>query len=377
MGMVLTEEQQMLQDAAAAFTTDKAPVSKFRALRNESTAHDPDLWKEMAQLGWTGVHVQEEFGGSALGFQGLGVILEQTGRTLTPSPLLSTVAIGASALEIGGSDAQKAEHLPKIVDGSRLFALAIEEGPHHRPEQVALKADKSGTEFVLSGAKTFVIDAPIADVFIVSARTSGGTGDEAGISLFLVEKGAAGVSVTPTTMVDNRAAGTLTLDNVSVSADQLLGSDGQGFALLDQILDRARIALASEMLGSAQAAFDMTLAYLKERTQFGQLIGSFQSLQHRAAQMFSELELTRSAVTEALSAVDEGGNSVHVLASLAKARANDTLHLCAREGVQMHGGIGMTDEHDIGFYLKRAAVAETAFGDSRFHRDRYARLLGF
>ena len=377
MGMVLSEEQEMLRDSAEGFARDRTPVSKFRSLRNSGNTHDADLWNEMVELGWTGVDVEESYGGSALGFQGLGLILENLGGSLAVSPLLSTAAIGGSAVSMGGSDAQKSAWLPKIVDGSALFALAVDEGPHHAPNKVSTRAEKSVDGYILHGEKTFVLDAPIADVLVVSARTNGGPSDKGGITLFLVEKSASGVSVEESKLLDHRAAGMVSLSGVTVSAEGILGPVDGGFDLLDQILDRARIAQAAEMLGAAQACFDTTLAYLKERTQFGQVIGSFQSLQHRAAEMFAELELTRSVVMEALSAVDEGGNQVHILASLAKARANDTLHLVSREGVQMHGGIGMTDEHDIGFYLKRSATTERAFGDAVYHRNRYAELVGF
>ncbi len=380
MGMVLTEEQQMLRDSAADFIAGRAPVSSLRSLRDtqDATGFSKDLWKEMAEMGWAGVHIPEEHGGLGFGFQGLGVVMEQAGRTLAASPLLSTVALGATAIMQGGSDAQKAAILPKIASGDLLLALAIDEGNHHEPNMVRTQAKSAGGGYTLSGSKRLVVDGHVADHLIVSARTAGTAGDVTGVTLFLVDAKAPGVTVKRTMMVDNRNAATVDFKDVSVGADAVLGTTGEGFALLDRVLDYGRVALASEMLGSAQAAFDITLDYLKQRTQFGVLIGQFQSLQHRAAIMFAELELLRATVLEAQTVLDEAQQGrMGTMASMAKTRANDTFHLVAREAVQMHGGIGMTDAHDIGFYLKRSAVAETLLGDSRFHRGRYATLSGY
>ncbi len=379
MGMVLTEEQTMLRDAAQEFIAAKAPVSEFRALRDraDATGFSKPLWQEMAAMGWAGVHIPDEHGGLGFGFQGLGLVMEEAGKTLTASPLLATVALGATALMHGGTDRQKADLLPRIASGEHLLALAIDEGPHHAPHHVTLRAAASGGGFKLNGTKRLVVDGHVADTLIVSARTAKTDADLMGITLFLVDPSAPGVTVRRTSMVDNRNAAIVEFKNVAVSADAVLGREDQGFVLLDRVLDHGRIAMAAEMLGSAQAAFTITLDYLKQRTQFGQPIGQFQALQHRAAKMFSELELLRSTVLEALTAIDRQSNSVPLLASLTKARANDTLHLVAREAIQMHGGIGMTDDHDIGFFLKRSAVTEQLFGDSKYHRGRYATLSGF
>ncbi len=379
MGMVLTEEQAMLRESAHDFIASKAPISELRRLRDsaDATGFSRDLWSEMAGMGWAGVHIPEDFGGLGFDFQGLGLILEETGRTLTASPLLTTVALGATALLLGGNDTQKKALLPDIAQGKTLVALAVDEGNHHAPHHVSARAESTGTGYLLSGRKTLVADAHTADYLIVSARTGGNDTEPDGITLFLIDAKTPGVTVKRTTMVDSRNAGTVDFQTVQLGKDAVLGTAGQGFALLDAVLDRARIALAAEMMGSAQAAFDITLDYLKQRTQFGQTIGQFQALQHRAAIMFAELELLRSVVLEALSAVDKNADTLPLLASLAKARANDTFHLVAREAVQMHGGIGMTDEYDIGFYLKRCAVTEQLFGDSRYHRGRYATLSGY
>lgn len=374
----LNEEQQMLKDAAKSFIQEQSPVTRFRKMRDAgATGFDEALWKEMVDMGWTGILVPEEYGGSGLGYLGLGVVLEECGRTLAPSPLLSTALVGASALMLGGNESQKQAYLPKIVDGSEIFALAVDEGPHHNPLNTALKATKAGAGYKLSGKKSYVSEGHLATTLIVAARTSGKAGEAAGITLFLVPAKAKGVERLTLKTVDSRGAADITFKDVEVGADAVLGGADQGGGLLDQILDRARIGLSAEMLGQANAAFEQTNDYLKTRVQFGQPIGAFQALQHRAAKMFTDLELTRSCVIAGLDALDENRNDVAELASVAKARAADTLHLVSCEMVQMHGGIGMTDAHDAGLYMKRARVVEAMYGGASFHRDRFATLNGF
>jgi alkylation response protein AidB-like acyl-CoA dehydrogenase len=341
--------------------------------------NDPDgfsrsLWREMAELGWTGFLVPEDHGGTEFGVLGLAQVMEAAGRTLAASALVSTALVGASLLSMAGSDDQKSEHLPPLVAGERLFALALEEGSRHQPYRIATKAEKQGDGYRLSGKKVFVLDGHIADVLIVAARTSGGRDERDGITLFLVPSDAPGVSRLRTIMIDSRNAAQIRFDNVSA---EVLGRVGGASDVLDRVLDRARACLAAEMLGSAAEAFERTVQYLKDRKQFGVVIGSFQALKHRAAQMFCEVEVTRSAVVAACSAMDENANDAAALAVLAKGKANDALDLCGNEGVQMHGGIGMTDEHEIGFFMKRARVARATFGDTAFCRDRYATLLGY
>jgi alkylation response protein AidB-like acyl-CoA dehydrogenase len=275
---------------------------------------------------------------------------------------------------LGGSDAQKSQWLPKVSAGETVTALAVDETAHHAPLKTSLKAVKSGAGYTLSGEKRFVADGHVADLFIVAARTNGKAGDAKGLTLFVVKADAKGLERRELVTVDSRGAADLSFKEVS--AEPLGPIDG-GASLLDQILDRGRIGLAAEMLGQAQQAFEMTSDYLKTRKQFGQVIGGFQALQHRAAKMFTELELTRSCVLAALDALDKGADTVREYASLAKARAGETLHLVSNETVQMFGGIGMTDEHDAGLYLKRARVAEGLYGGAGFHRDRYAKELGF
>ena len=377
MPFVLTEEQQMLRDSAKAYAAEKLPVSQLRALRKDGKAYDAGSWKEMAELGFAGVIVPEEFGGSGFGHVGLGQVLEAQGRTLAASPLLSTAMIGASALMLGGTQAQKDAWLAKIAGGDAIIALAADERPHHDPAHVKLSAKKSGAGYTLSGEKRYVVDGAEADLLIVASRTSGDAGDETGITLFFVPANTKGVARTSLKTLDVHAAANISFAGVEVGADAVLGAVDGGYGLLVQILDRARIGVAAEMLGASDAAFEMTADYLKVRKQFGQLIGSFQSLQHRAAIMFTELELTRSCVAAALDALDRNANNIPELASLAKARAGETLHLVSNETVQMHGGIGMTDVHDSGLYMKRARVLEGLYGGESFHRDRYARLGGY
>ncbi|AYV49193.1 acyl-CoA dehydrogenase [Caulobacter flavus] len=375
---VLTEEQTMLRDAAKAWSQESAPVSALRRLRNEGSKQtfDPAAWSEMGQMGWAGVVVPEAYEGSGFGYLGLGLILEETGKTLAASPLLSTALIAASALELGGSDAQKAAWLPKIATGEAVATLAIDEHAHHNPARIALTATTSGEGWALNGTKTFVLDGEAADLLIVAARTGGQSGDTDGITLFLVPGDAPGVTRTHLSLADSRGAARIAFDGVTVGADAVLGETDKGWAILEPVLDRAYAGLAAEMLGTASAAFEITLDYLKTRTQFGQVIGTFQALQHRAAKWFTDLETTRSCVEAALEALDAGADA-RALSSLAKAKASEVLHLASNEMVQMHGGIGMTDEHDSGLYMKRARVAEALFGGASFHRDRYARLMGF
>ncbi len=363
---VLTEEQSMLRDAAKSWVQEKSPVTAFRKMRDSGAelGYDVAAWNEMAEMGWAGVIIPEEYGGSDFGYLSLGLVLEETGRTLTASPLLASALGGASAIILGGSDAQKSAWLPKIAEGSAIVTLAVDEGPRHAPDKVSAKVEGGK----LSGKKTFVLEGMAADVFVVSA-VSGGA-----IELYLVAADAAGVSRQKLSLADSRGAANVTFDNVAVSdADKLTG----GAALLEKTLDRARAGIAAEMLGAATQAFEITLDYLKTRVQFGQVIGSFQALQHRAAKMFTELELSRSAVEAALTAIDNDSPEVPELVSLSKAKMGDTFHLVSNEMVQMHGGIGMTDAHDAGFYLKRARAAEAAFGNQAFHRDRYARIQGY
>jgi len=376
MALLLNEEQQFLKDTAKEFLQKNASINHFRELRDskDEIGYSKDLWKEMAELGWAGILVSEEYGGSEFGMMGLGGILEETGRTLAPSPLFSTGLVGVSFLELARTENQKQEYLPQIVSGDLTTAFALEEGPRHSPTNISTTAKKEGDGFVLNGQKTFVLDGHTADLIIVAARTEGEINDSSGVTLFLLDKSAEGLKISRTKMVDSRNSSEISLSNIKVDGNQILGEINTGSQLIEEVLDRAQIGLASEMVGSALEAFERTLEYLKERKQFGSVIGSFQALQHRAAIMFTELELAKSAVVGALNAIDENSNDRSRFASLAKFKAGETLHLVSNEAVQMHGGVGVTDEFDIGFFLKRSRVVEQIFGSSDYHIDRYATL---
>ena len=381
MPMILNEEQNMLKDSAKDFCSNSAPIDQLRKLRDEENpdGFDRDTWKSMVELGWAGIPWPEEHGGLAFGYKGLGVVTEETGRTLTASPLFATVWTGGTLINLGGSDAQKSELLPLVAGGQLLLALALEESHRHNPYGVATTASANDDGFELSGEKTFVLDGNVADKLIVAARTSGNAGERDGLTLFLVDRGASGVTVTPTKMADSRNAANISLNNVQVDAAAVIGELDKGADVLDPTLDISRIGIAAEMLGSTQECFERTIQYLKEREQFGVPIGSFQALKHRAADMFCEVELSKSCVLEALTALDENRSAADIakLASLTKAKVGETFNLVSREGIQMHGGIGMTDEFDIGFFIKRAAVTEQTFGDVNFHRNRYGELEGY
>src|SRR6201997_2718043 len=379
MALVLNEEQSMLRDSARGLISDKAPVSHLRQLRDskDATAFSRELWRSFAEMGFSGLLVPDEFGGSGLGCVEAGVVMEEIGRTLMPSPFLATAVLAVSALSRGGSAAQKSEHLPKIADGSLLAALAIDEGAKHRPLQTKLQATRSGNGFKLSGDKAFVVDGHTADLLIVAARTAGSAGDKNGLTLFLVDPKAKGLAIERTAMVDSHNAARIVFDNVEVNADSVLGEVDQGFGLLEGVLNIGRGAVASEMVGLSDEVFGRTVSYLKERKQFGKAIGEFQALQHRAAQLYIDIEITRAAVLKALQALDADATNAATAVAVAKARAGTTATRAVQEGVQMHGGMGMTDQFDIGFFMKRARVCEELFGDANFHADQLARSRGY
>ena len=379
MALVLTEEQSMLRDSARGLISDKAPVSHLRQLRDakDATGFSRELWKTFAEMGFTGLLVPEDFGGSGLGCVEAGVVMEEIGRTLMPSPFLSTAVLAASALSRGGSAAQKAEHLPKISAGSLIAALAIDEGAKHRPLQTRLQAVRSGNGFKLNGAKAFVVDGHVADLLIVAARTAGAAGEREGVTLFLVDPKTKGIATERTAMVDSHNAARIDFDNVEVNADDVLGEVDQGFALLEGVLNIGRGAVASEMVGLSEEVFARTVSYLKERKQFGKPIGEFQALQHRAAQLYIDIEITRAAVLKAQQALDGDFENAAAAVAVAKARAGSTATRAVQEGVQMHGGMGMTDQFDIGFFMKRARTCEELFGDANFHADQLARRKSY
>ena len=380
MALVLTEDQELLAQTARDFVRTNSPISRLRALRDaqDSVGFSRDVWQEMAQLGWAGILIPEEYGGAGMGLADLAVVLEAVGRNLAPEPFLSTVLLGGQLLAHVGSSEQKQTWLPGIATGEKILALAYQEArSRYDLNRVSTQATAEGDAWRLSGEKIQVLDGQSADALIVSARTAGEDSDQDGITLFLLAPDTPGVAIIPQTRVDDRAAALVNLDGVKISAESVVGTVGHGFETLSHIVDLATVGLCAEMLGGMSQIFDDTLAYLKTREQFGVVIGSFQALKHRAAKVFMEIELCRSAVMAAANAADVGESDLALLVSLAKARCSDAFILATNEGVQMHGGIGMTDEHDVGLYMKRARAAEMTFGDAAWHRDRWARLRGY
>jgi alkylation response protein AidB-like acyl-CoA dehydrogenase len=373
MSLAFTEEQKQIKETAQRFFTENAPVEALRQLRDrkDATGYSSELWQQMAELGFAGINVPEEYDGLGMSFKDLGAICEEAGHTLAVSPLFATSVLCASLLANAGSEEQKKQYLPAIAAGECSAALALDEGNHHNPDSISCAAEKTAAGYQLNGDKVFVLDGHSADILIVVAQCEGQP------AYFLIPADTEGVTITRTQMLDNRNAARINLSNVSVDESALL--PGSSSDALQETLDKGRICLAAEMLGGAQEAFNRTVEYLKEREQFGVKIATFQALRHRAAIIFSELELTRSCVMAALDGLDSGatGAELAALASLAKASANDCYELSCKEAVQMHGGIGVTDELEIGFFLKRSRVAIHTLGDSAFHRDRYADLQGF
>jgi alkylation response protein AidB-like acyl-CoA dehydrogenase len=373
----LSDEQQLFADSARRFLQARAPVAALRKLRDgrDAQGFDRELWAELAGMGWAGVLVPERHGGVGFGYAGAGLAAEEAGRTLTPLPLLSTAVLGVTALLAGASEERQSELLPAIAGGEILMALAVDERARHAPHDIATRAVPSAGGFRLAGRKTFVLDGHVADWLIVPARLAEDAAEPDALRLFLVKRGAPGVTLERTIMVDSRNAAELRLDDVEVPGRDAFTAGGA--VLLDRILDAGRAVLAAELVGIAAEALDRTLEYLRQREQFGRKVGEFQALQHRAAQVYCDIELARSATAAALRALDAGADDTPLLVSVAKAKAGEAARLATNEALQMHGGIGMTDESDIGFFMKRARAAAETFGDFAFHGDRVARFYGF
>jgi alkylation response protein AidB-like acyl-CoA dehydrogenase len=326
------------------------------------------LWLEFGKLGFTGILIDEEHGGLGLGQVEAGIVLEEIGRNLTPSPFLISAVGFVEALK--GSH-MRSRWLPGILEGRTVAALALDEGPKHRPHAIALDARRSGNGFSLAGSKQFVVQGASADVILVAARTSEGP------TLFLAEKGVPGLSIEGVRLADSSIAARIVFDDVEVDGDAVLGAVGGGEEILGRVLAAARTGAAAEMVGLASASLDLTVDYLKQRRQFGRLIGEFQALQFRAAHLFGEIEIARSAVLKAQQLLDENSSEAVAMVSVAKAKAGSASRLAVQEAVQMHGGIGMTDEHDIGLYMKRQRVLDEMFGDSDFHAGLLAGHMGY
>ena len=371
-----TDDEVMLRDAARGFLDANAPVAALRANRDAGRPHDPALWREMAQMGWAGVLVPESAGGADMGHRAAGILAQEMGVTLAASPYLSSAVIAATALR-HAAGARARDALAEIAAGDMTYALAVDEGPKHAPERTALRAERSGNAYRLSGAKTFVADGATADRVLVLARTGGTPGEAAGLSLFDIDATRAGLTRAPLDTVDARDHARLDFDGVEATGDDLLGEADDAMRLLRPALEAGQAALAAELAGLSGGISAMTLGYLKERRQFDRPVGSFQALQHRAAHLWAEIEVTASAIANAGRVLDETPDDATLAVSLAKARATRTADLAVREGIQMHGGIGMTDDHDAGFYIKRARVGAEWLGDYGYHAARVAAARGF
>ncbi|WP_204318698.1 acyl-CoA dehydrogenase family protein [Pseudooceanicola aestuarii] len=370
--LLLTEDETMLRDAARGFLDEASPVSALRANRDAGRPHDPGLWREMAQMGWTGVLVPEAQGGSDMGHRAAGILSGEMGQTLAAAPFISTAVIAATALRQAAGD-----RLADIAGGAVTYALAVDEGPKHAPARSTMKAERAGNGFRLSGRKCFVADGGSADRLLVLARTAGTPGEDAGLTLFDIDAARAGLERHRRDTVDSRDHADIDFDGVQATGEDVVGEVDGGLSALARALDAGRAALSAELAGLSAGAFAMTTGYLKERKQFGRTIGSFQALQHRAAHLWSEIEVTASAIANAGRVLDEAPDAAELAVSVAKARATATAKLAVSEGVQMHGGIGMTDEFDMGFFMKRARVGAEWLGDYGFHAARVAAARGF
>ncbi len=375
--MTLTDDQRMLQDVVRPFMAEEGAIkAQLRHWRDigckDGFGHA--LWKQLGELGLTGMLVPDSAGGAGLGQVEANLVLEEIGRNLTPSPFLTTSVAAVRALE-GSAHAER--WFTGIVAGETVVALAIDEGKAHDPAGTALEAKRQGNGFLLNGAKQFVVHGASADLLLVAARTGGAAGETKGVTLFAVPHDTEGVAVEHVALADSSKAARLTLSNVAVDADAIVGEVDDGWAPLSRGLNAARAGAASELVGIATGASEMTFDYLKQRKQFGRLIGEFQALQHRAAHLYGEIEIARATALKAAQLLDAGDPRAELMTAVAKAKAGKVARLAVQEGVQMHGGIGMTDEHDIGLYMKRQAVLDELFGGPRFHAGEVARLSGY
>lgn len=375
--MTASIDHDFLRETVRDFLSKEVGIGDLRALRDERSGFDRDLWTQIVALGWPGIPFPEAMGGQGLGYSALGTVLTELGRGLTPTPFLSSVVLAGHAVQMGGSPALQEAIVPEVVQGRKLLAFAHQEGPVFRPYDVRVSAEPTEAGYVVRGSKTFVLDAHVADSVVLVVRTSGAPGEREGLTLLLVDIDSCGVRVVPGLLLDSRVAAAVEFADVEVGRDRVLGELDRAAEILDPTLVRGTAALAAEMLGGIEECFDRTLAYLRERNQFGVPIGSFQALQHRAADWCCEVELTRAIVEDALALVDDGDPSeANAIASAAKARTSEVFMRSASEAIQLFAGVGMTDAHDIGFFLKRARVAEQTLGDAAYHRTRFADLRG-
>ena len=374
MTLVINEEQNMLKSSAKELLDLKSPISLMRELRDDNyNQFDPDLWKEMVEMGWTALTVPEEYNGLNFGYVGLGQVIEEMGKKLTVSPMISTVLVSTTIVGLSKNEVLKSKLFDEIMSGKKLCTLAHEESSHHNPNIDLSIISNNNEKFILNGKKRFVIDGTISDYLIVSANSE----SNGSLELVIIDSKSKGITFNNKVHMDSKIYSDISFNNVEFSKDNFLSTENDGKKILKKVLDIACVGLAAEMLGNIQQAFDMTIQYLKEREQFGVKIGSFQALQHRSAIMFGEIELCKSIVLKALQAIDSGDKNLPELASLAKSKLGLTSKLVTNEAVQMHGGIGVTDDADIGFFLKRVRVSQRIFGDSNYHLDRVAKFNSY
>lgn len=374
MALIINEEQQMLKTSTKEFLDLKSPLSSFRDLRDNSyKTHDKELWMEIVEMGWAALTIPEKYNGLNFGYVGLGQVLEEMGRKLTLSPIISTVLMSSTLISLSKNEVLKVKLFQEIMNGSKLISVAHEEAIHHNSEILNSLLSKKGEGYVLNGKKNFVIDGSISDYLIVSSKDESWSNTV----LVLVDSKSDGISFNNKVHMDSRTYSDISFNNVKVEESHLLSQDNDGDFILGKTFDIASVGLSAEMLGSIQEAFEMTMTYLKEREQFGVKIGSFQALQHRSAIMFGEIELCKSIVLKSLQAIDSNDSNLPKLASLAKAKLGMTFKLVSNEAVQMHGGIGVTDDADVGFFLKRARVIQRTLGDSNYHLDRLAKMNNY
>ena len=374
MSLVINEEQNMLKSSAKELLDLKSPISLMRELRDDNyNQFDPDFWKEMVEMGWTALTVPEEYNGLNFGYVGLGQVIEEMGKKLTVSPMISTVLVSTTIVGLSKNEVLKSKLFDEIMSGKKLCTLAHEESTHHNPKIDLSIISNDNEKFILNGKKRFVIDATISDYLIISANSE----SNGSLELIIIDSKLKGITFNNKVHMDSKNYSDISFNNVEFSKDNFLSTENDGKKILRKTLDIACVGLAAEMLGNIQQAFDMTIQYLKEREQFGVKIGSFQALQHRSAIMFGEIELCKSIVLKALQAIDSGDENLPELASLAKSKLGLTSKLVTNEAVQMHGGIGVTDDADIGFFLKRVRVSQRIFGDSNYHLDRVAKFNSY
>tara|TARA_Y100000741_G_scaffold199705_1_gene151918 strand:- start:59 stop:1180 length:1122 start_codon:yes stop_codon:yes gene_type:complete len=370
MALIISEEQKMLKESAAELLKIKSPVNNLRNLRDQNyIPYDKSLWNEMVEMGWTALIIPEKFNGLNFGYVGLGQILEETGKTLCKSPLISSCLLSSSVINLCDNEFLKAREFPLIMNGKKTITLAIEENSYHKPYDFKTRAKLEGENYIINGLKTFVIDGSTSDEIILVSKV---TKNE--IGFFIIKRKQKGIEIKNNILLDSGTYSDIKFNDVIVPMENRVNIKINGEELLKDILAIAYSGLASEMLGVIMESFDITVNYLKERQQFGVPIGSYQALQHRAAKIFSEIQLCKSIVIKSLQSIDQGNKERFKYSHLAKAKLGKTIKLVTNEAIQMHGGIGVTDDADIGFYMKRARVLQQLFGDYNFHLDKLANI---